>query len=535
MSDAASAAVRPAQAAPASAAAKVDWGKLMLGFGGMVIGQFMAILDIQIVSASLPQIQAGIGASADEVSWVQTAYLVAEVVMIPLSGYLSRLWGTQRVYLASCIGFIVMSVLTGLSTSVDMMILTRALQGFIGGAMIPTVFAVAFTAFPPERRMTASIVMGLIVTLAPTVGPTLGGHLTEMLNWRWLFFINVFPGMLALFLVGRYGKFDEGDPRLAKGFDWFGLAVMAIFLLSLQYVLEEGAKNSWFDDDVILLLTITAFAGGAVFIWRSLIYRQPIVELRAFANKNFLIGVTMTFVTGASLFGGTFLLPLFLGRVRGYSSAEVGTTMLVSGLSMFLTGPTLGGLVRKLDARIPMFVGFSMAAWGFWLGHDLTENWGFWEFAALQAWRGVGVMIAMTMTQTVTMATLPPQMVKNASGLINLARNTGGAVGLALLSTTLTNQAALHLNDLSSGVSIASAQSQAMVGGLTQRMAQLGVADPAGAAHKAFNGLLVKNATVLAFGDAFTLLALGCLIAAAASLFATPPKAAAAPPPSDSH
>lgn len=181
MSDAASAAVRPAQAAPASAAAKVDWGKLMLGFGGMVIGQFMAILDIQIVSASLPQIQAGIGASADEVSWVQTAYLVAEVVMIPLSGYLSRLWGTQRVYLASCIGFIVMSVLTGLSTSVDMMILTRALQGFIGGAMIPTVFAVAFTAFPPERRMTASIVMGLIVTLAPTVGPTLGGHLTMRL------------------------------------------------------------------------------------------------------------------------------------------------------------------------------------------------------------------------------------------------------------------------------------------------------------------------------------------------------------------
>lgn len=535
MTDTIDRAVRPGFGAPAApAAAKLDWGKLMLGFGGMVIGQFMAILDIQIVSASLPQIQAGIGASADEVSWVQTAYLVAEVVMIPLSGYLSRLWGTQSVYLVSCVGFIVMSVLTGLSTSVDMMILTRALQGFIGGAMIPTVFAVAFTAFPPERRMTASIVMGLIVTLAPTIGPTLGGHLTDMLSWRWLFFINVFPGMLALFLVARYGKFDEGDPSLAKGFDWFGLIVMAIFLLSLQYVLEEGSKDNWFEDDSILLLTITALVGGAVFIWRSLSYRQPIVELRAFANKNFLIGVTMTFVTGASLFGGTFLLPLFLGRVRGYSSAEIGTTMLVSGLSMFLTGPTLGRIARKLDARIPMFIGFAMAAWGFWLGHAVTADWGFWEFAALQAWRGVGVMIAMTMTQTVTMATLPPQMVKNASGLINLARNTGGAVGLALLSTVLTNQTVLHQTELSNRVSLANPQSQAMLAGLTQRMMEMGVSDPAGAARKAFDGILVKNATVLAFGDGFSLLAVGCLIAAIASLFATPPKTAMAPP-SDSH
>jgi DHA2 family multidrug resistance protein len=177
-------------AAPA-AAPQIDWTRLMLGFGAMVIGQFMAILDIQIVAASLPQIQAGVGASADQVSWIQTAYLIPEVVMIPLSGYLSRLWGTQKVYLASCTGFIVMSVLTGLSSSIDMMILTRALQGFIGGAMIPTVFAVAFTAFPPEKRITASVIMGLIVTLAPTVGPTLGGHLTEWLSWRWLFFINV--------------------------------------------------------------------------------------------------------------------------------------------------------------------------------------------------------------------------------------------------------------------------------------------------------------------------------------------------------
>ena len=523
----------PRGPATPGAAAPVNWTKLFLGFGAMVIGQFMAILDIQIVAASLPQIQAGVGASTDQVSWIQTAYLIPEVVMIPLSGYLSRLWGTQRLYLASCTGFIVMSVLTGLSTSIDMMILTRALQGFIGGAMIPTVFAVAFTAFPPERRVTASVIMGLIVTLAPTVGPTLGGHLTEWLSWRWLFFINVPTGLLVLFGVARWGDFDKGDPSLAKGFDWFGLAVMAVFLMSMQYVLEEGAKEDWFSDSLILWLTVVAVLGGVVFVWRQMTYRNPIVELRAFANRNFTVGVLMTAVSGASLFGGTFLLPQFLGRVRHYSASEVGTTMVISGLSMFLTGPIAGRLVRKTDPRIPMCVGFLLAGFGMYMAHGVTKDWGFWEFASVQACRGVGVMIAMIATQQITMSTLPPQMVKNASGLVNLARNTGGAVGLALLATSITQQTALYYDDMTSKVTQGSAAA-GMMAGLTERMMQLGVADPAGAARKAVSGMMQQQATVLAFGDSFTLLAIGCFIAAAVSLLAAPVKNAP-PPPSDAH
>jgi DHA2 family multidrug resistance protein len=526
----------PAQAVPLAAkpAAEIDWGKLMLGFGAMVIGQFMAILDIQIVAASLPQIQAGVGASADQVSWIQTAYLIPEVVMIPLSGYLSRLWGTQRVYMVSCTGFIVMSVLTGLSSSIDMMIITRALQGFIGGAMIPTVFAVAFTAFPPERRVTASVIMGLIVTLAPTVGPTLGGHLTEWLSWRWLFFINVPTGLIVLFGVARWGDFDKGDPSLAKGFDWFGLAVMATFLMSMQFVIEEGAKDNWFEDDGILGLTVLAAVAGATFVWRSLSYRNPIVELRAFANRNFSIGVAMTAISGASLFGGTFLLPQFLGRVRHYSASEVGTTMVVSGLSMFLTGPIAGRLVRQVDPRVPMFVGFMLAGFGMYMAHGVTKDWGFWEFASVQACRGVGVMIAMIATQQITMSTLPPHMVKNASGLVNLSRNTGGAVGLAVLATTISNQTALYYMGLTSEVGQGDARVQGMMQGLAARMAQFGLADPDGAARKAVSGMMEQQATVLAFGDSFTLLAYGCFIAAAVSLLASPAKGAP-PPPSDAH
>lgn len=524
----------PTAAAPAPAAQpEINWTVLLLGFAGMVIGQFMAILDIQIVAASLPQIQAGVGASADEISWIQTAYLIPEVVMIPLSGYLSRLWGTQKVFLASCVGFLVMSVAVGLSSSIEMMIVFRALQGFVGGAMIPTVFAVAFTAFPPERRVTASVIMGLIVTLAPTVGPTLGGHLTEWLSWRWLFFINVFPGAIVLFLVGRYAHFDKGDPSLSKGFDWLGLALMAAFLMSLQFVLEEGAKEDWFADDMILLLSVVAAVCGPAFVWRSLSYRNPIVELRAFGNRNFVVGVLMTFIVGAALFGGTFLLPLFLGRVRDYSAADVGTTMIISGLAMFATGPIAGRLVRAVDARILMFVGFMMAAWGMWDARIVTDQWGFWEFAGVQAMRGAGVMLAMIASQQVTMATLPPHMVKNASGLVNLSRNVGGAFGLAILNTSLTQNTALHMVELTSAIDQTHQGMRDMMAGMAVRFA--GSIDPQASAMKAIYGLLQKQATTLAFGDAFALLAIGCACAGFLTLLSKPAKPNPSAVPSDAH
>ncbi|MDZ4362256.1 DHA2 family efflux MFS transporter permease subunit [Brevundimonas sp.] len=512
---------------------RVNWTMLLLGFTGMVIGQFMAILDIQIVASSLPQIQSGVGASADEISWIQTAYLIPEVVMIPLSGYLSRLWGTQRVFLVSCTGFLLMSVATGLSTSIEAMIVCRALQGFVGGAMIPAVFAIAFTAFPGRHRVTATVVISLIVTLAPTIGPTLGGHLTEALSWHWLFFINVVPGALSLFLVARYGNFDKGDPSLAKGFDWWGLVLMATFLMSLQFVLEEGAKNDWFADDMILLLAVAAAICGPAFLWRSLAYRNPIVELRAFANRNFLIGTLLTFIVGAMLFGGSFLMPLFLSRVRDYSASEVGTTMVVSGLAMFLTAPFAGRLARIVDMRILMCGGFVMCAWGMWDAHAVTSEWGFWEFAGVQAIRGCGVMIAMIATNQITMSTLPPHMVKNASGLVNLSRNVGGAFGLAILNTSLTQNTALHMGELTQGIQQTHLGMQAMLAGMQERFA--GSIDPAGAAMKAVYGMLQRQATTLAFGDAFALLAVACAIAAIMTLFARPSPVPAGPPLGDAH
>jgi DHA2 family multidrug resistance protein len=529
---------RPGLTAPAAAPSvelgadgqPVDWTRVFLGFGGMILGQFMAMLDIQIVASSLVQIQAGIGATNDEISWVQTIYLLAEVLIMPLTAYLTKMWGTRMFYVVASLAFMATSVATGLSSSVDMMIFTRALQGLAAGAMIPPIFATAMTIFPPEKRTTANVVVGSIVTLAPTIGPTLGGHLTELLSWRWLFFINVPVGLVVVFLVSRYANFDKGDPKLAKGIDWTGLGLMAVFLLSLQYVLEEGARNSWFQDDVILWLSVTAVLAGVAFIWRQLTYRQPIVSLKPFGDKNFTLGILMVFVSGMSLFGGTFLLPLFLGQIRGYSSAQVGTTMLVSGLTMFLCAPSIGGLVRRSDARFCLVLGFALIAWSIGLGARITDQWGFGEFMTLQIVRGIGSMIALIASQQMTVSTLPVSQMKDASGLLNLVRNVAGAIGLAALATILTNQTAYHMADLTSAVSVANPASQGMLDGLTQMMGESGLANPEGAAHKAMWFLMRKQAATLSFGDAFLFLSLACWGAVGLAFFASKSANLAAPP-----
>jgi DHA2 family multidrug resistance protein len=507
----------------------VAWGKIFLGFGGMVLGQFMAMLDIQIVNSSLTEIQSGLGASADEISWIQTIYLLAEVITIPLAAYLSKLFGTRPFFVASTIAFVFTSILVGLSTSFETMIFFRALQGMAAGFLIPAGFATAMTAFPPDKRVTANVVFGLVVTLAPTIGPTLGGWLTEAMSWRWLFFINVAPGALVIFLVGRYGGFDEPDPSLAKGIDWTGLGLMTVFLLAMQYAIEEGASENWFEDDLILWLTVTAVVTGVAFIWRQVTYRQPIVSLKPFTNKEFTFGFLMSFVAGASTFGGSFLIPIFLGQVLQYNALQVGTTMVVSGIAMFVSAPICGRIVRLMDLRISMVGGFLLAAWATALGGRITADWGFYEFAVLQAWRSFAVMVAMIASSQLSVATLPPQMMKDASGLISLVRNLGGAVGLAMLTTVLTHQTAVHMADITAAVNFGNLSSQQMLEGLTAMMEQRGSADPEGAARKAFGFMLQREATVLAYGDCFYFLAAGCVAAADIALFSGPARAQGAP------
>lgn len=490
----------------------------IIAFVAMVVGMFMAILDIQIVAASLPQIQAGLAASRDEVSWVQTSYLIAEVVMIPLAGYLSRWLGSRPTFLMAAIGFTGFSVLAGLAQSMNQMILARTFQGFFGGALIPTVFALAFTAFPERHRTLTTVVVSLIATLAPTIGPTIGGYITEAASWHWLFFVNVVPGIAIVLIVLRFADFDKGDARLSRGIDWIGLATMAIFLGCLQYFLEEGPRNDWFDDRAVLIAATASGLGCVVFFWRSLTYSNPIVDLKAFGNGNFAIGSALQFIVGAGLYGSVFLRPLFLAEIRQFGAIDIGIVMLGTGLAMFLAAPVSGQLSERIDPRLQMAGGMLLAAWGFHDMSRLTPEWGFAEMFWPQIWSGAGIMIAMIPATRVAMATLSPERIKSASSLYQLVRNIGGAVALAALVQLLSDRGDFHRLRLGEALAPDNLAAANFLETLTFRDEQLGIANPENGALQQLGGLIARDASTMAFADSFTLLAYAFAVGAMLTL-----------------
>jgi DHA2 family multidrug resistance protein len=474
----------------------------VFAFMSMVFGMFMAILDIQIVSASLAEIQAGLSASADEVAWVQTSYLVAEVVMIPLSGFLSRVLSTRILFAISCAGFTVMSFACAMSSTIEEMIVWRALQGFIGGGMIPTVFASAYTIFPRNKMALVTPIIGLVATLAPTIGPTLGGYLTDLFSWHWLFLINIVPGILVTAAVWTLVDFDDPDLSLLEAFDYAGLVGMALFLGALEYLLEEGPAKGWFDAEEIVVATVVSATGAVLFFWRAFTARQPIVDLGAFRDRNFWTGSLFSFIMGIGLYGLTYLYPVYLARVRGYSALMIGETMAVTGVCMFVAAPIVGRLITKVDPRAMIAVGFAGFALGTWQVHFVTKDWDFWELLVPQMLRGFSLMTCMVPINNLALGTLPPTRIKNASGLFNLTRNLGGAVGLALINTLMNQRMDLHLARLRENVAWGHAKAEEMLVSLTAAMAPRG-SDADLAALSKLAGIVRREAQVWAIGDVF--------------------------------
>jgi DHA2 family multidrug resistance protein len=296
----------------------------VLPFVVMCVGMFIALLDIQIVASSLQNIGGGLSAAQDEIGWVQTAYLIAEIVMIPLSGWLTRVFSTRWLFTASAAGFTVTSMLCGLAWNIESMIVFRALQGLLGASMIPTVFTSSFHYFQGPRRVYSAAVIGTIASIAPTLGPVIGGWITDTLDWHWLFYINLVPGLAITGLVPLLVKIDEPDLKLLKEADYPGIALLAIALGTLEYVLEEGSRWNWFDDATIRDCALIAGIAGILFVIRSLTFARPVVDLRAFGNRNFALGCVLSFVTGIGIFSTIYLTPLFLGYVRGFSAWQTG-------------------------------------------------------------------------------------------------------------------------------------------------------------------------------------------------------------------
>ena len=488
----------------------------VFAFLAMVFGMFMAILDIQVVSASLAEIQAGLSAGPDEISWVQTSYLIAEVIMIPLSGFLGRLLSTRVLFSVSAAGFTAASLLCATATNIDQMIVYRAIQGFIGGGMIPSVFAAAYTIFPRSKQAVVAPIIGLIATLAPTIGPTVGGYLSHAFSWHWLFLVNVIPGIGVTLATWFLIDFDEGDPSLMKRFDWTGLGAMAAFLGSLEYVLEEGPSNDWLADETVLFFAVIMAAGGVIFFWRSFRAAVPVVDLRAYTDVNFAFGSAFSFVLGVGLYGLTYLYPLYLGRVRGYDSLMIGEAVFVSGLAMFITAPVAGFLSRKVDPRIMMIIGFLGFAAGTWIVTRLDANWDFNELLIPQILRGVSLMLCMVPITNLALGTLPPDRLKNASGLFNLMRNLGGAVGLAVINTLLSDRGDLHYARLSESITWSNPEAMRQLNMLAQNLESRGLDGESGAIAQ-MAGRVHQQATVMSFADVFFLLT---ILFASLALFA---------------
>ena len=503
MTDTAENAPAPAQAgAPPSDHVPL---RTWIAFIVMAFGMFMAILDIQIVASALTDIQAGISASADEIAWVQTSYLIAEVIMIPLSGILARIFSTRVVFSVSAAAFTACSALCATATNIDQMIIYRALQGFMSGGMVPAVFAVSFTAFPPSKRSTVIPLVGLVATLAPTIGPTVGGYLVDALSWHWLFLINVIPGILVAVSAWLLIDFDKPDLSIMRHFDWIGLAAMATFLGTLEYFLEEGNIKGWFSDEVIRVVFVVMIVGGIAFFYRSFTSRYPVVDLRAFGNFNFAVGSIFSFSLGIGLYGLVYLFPLYMARIRGYDALMIGETMFVTGAFMMATAPVAGMLQNKLDPRVMMGAGLALFALCTWQMTHITAEWDYWNLFWPQAGRGVALMISMIPVSNIALGTLPPQDIKNASGLFNLTRNLGGAVGLAVINTMLSRRTDFHFDRLAETVNAASATTQEWVGALSGLYDSYGI-NGEKAAVLQLDQIVNQQAWLMAFIDIFTIL-----------------------------
>ena len=416
---------------------------IWLGFFAMCIGMFMAILDIQVVVTSLPTIQAALGVEKSLISWVQTAYLIAEVIAIPLTGFLTRAFGMRRLFVAALSVFTLASAACATSTSFDELIAARIVQGFAGGMLIPLVFSAVFLLFPLRQQAIATTIGGVLAVLAPTVGPVVGGWITETYTWPWLFLINLAPGMLAIAVIAVCLPKDRSYAPSLMRLDWVALGLMALALTAFEIGLKEAPERGWLSGMVLGLLVISVLS-GASFIRRCFASTTPIVELGTLRDRQFAVGCLLSFVFGIGLFGSVYLMPVFLGFVRDHGAFGIGQVMLVTGAAQLLAAPIAVQLERRVDARFLTACGFGLFAIGLAMSAFQTRDTDFQEMFWPQVLRGTAIMFCLLPPTRLALGHLAKEQVAHGSGLFNLMRNLGGAIGLALIDTVIYGRAPIH-------------------------------------------------------------------------------------------
>jgi DHA2 family multidrug resistance protein len=485
--------------APPERASTADWLAVAAG----ALGAMMATLDISIVNSSLPTIQGEIGASGTEGTWIATAYLVAEIVIIPLSGWLVRLFGLRTFLLIATSLFIGFSMMCGFSDSLPMMIVGRVGQGFTGGALIPTAMTIVATRLPRSQQPVGNAMFGSTTVLGPVMGPVLGGWLTENISWHYAFFINLPVGiaLITLLLVAiphQRAKFDQ----IAQA-DWFGIAGLAMALGGLTVVLEEGEREQWYSSSMICWLTAMSVLGALFVAIGQMRANRPVIRLALLRDPQFSAVVIMGIAVGMMIYGTSYVIPQFLSTIAGYNSLQAGEVVLLSGVPSLLMMPIMPMMVRKVPIRVSVTIGMSILAFSAWLETDITSLSTGGEFARSQLMRGVGTMMTMMFLNQAAIRSVPPEQASDAAGLYNAARNLGGSFALAGIAVIQDQRVWLHSRRLEETLS---ANSDGVQAYMAQQSQALG---GTATAFRSLGATIQVQALTMTYIDLFWILAVG--------------------------
>lgn len=495
--------------------------KNWIGVFGTILGAFMAVLDIQITNASLQDIQAALGATLEEGSWISTAYLVAEIVVIPVSGWLSRVFSTRWYLLVNAALFIFFSICCAWAWNLNSMIVFRALQGFTGGILIPMAFAVVLTTLPPAKQPIGLAMFAITATFAPSIGPTLGGWLTENFSWHYIFYLNLIPGIILLSAVWYAIAPQPLQLQMLKQGDWWGILSMAIGLGSLQVVLEEGSRKDWFGSGFILRLSIIAAIFLALFFWIELTRKQPFINLRLLTNRNFGLATIVNVSLGLGLYGSIYILPLYLAQIQGYNALQIGEVIMWAGVPQLFIVPLVPKLMQRIDIRFLIAVGVSLFAVSCFMNSNMTNQTGIDQLRWSQLVRALGQPLIMVPLSSIATAGLAKEQAGSASGLFNMMRNLGGSVGIAAIATLLTQREQFHSNRLGEAVSLYNPATQQRLEQQTQFFVSRG-ADLSTAQNQAIatiTNTVRREAYVMAFNDCFYFVAWALLLSGIAIIF----------------
>jgi MFS transporter, DHA2 family, multidrug resistance protein len=469
----------------------------------VMLGAFMAVMDISVVNVAMPYMMGSFGQDLSSITWVATSYSIAEIIMVTMTGWWSALIGRKTLFLYSFALFTLGSVLCGTATTFPQMLIYRVIQGIGGGTLIPLSQAILRETFPEDQQGMAMAVYSMGVVLAPAIGPVLGGWLTDRYGWEWIFYINVPVCILGIVLVSRFVHDPGYLRRGVKSIDWQGIVLLSITLTGLQVVLERGQEKNWFESSQIVYGTgITAIAFLALLLW-ELRAKEPVVNLRVLKDRNLGVGSTMGLLFGVALFGTTFILPQFTQELLGYPALQAGLVMAPRALTLLVFTPIAGWLYNRAGFRALVVLGLGIIVWSYYDLMQLNLEAGFWNLVPTLLIMGAGMPFVFVPLSTVALSTVSRSDITDASGIYTLSRRVGGNIGYALVATLVSHGEQVHRFDLAAHVTIFSHNTQAYSSALIALLRQLGVSAAAAPATALtlLDQLLDKQATMMAYND----------------------------------